>query len=69
MTASSDQASSLTQPRRTSARQKARQLAKHLRAERPDYIYLKGVFCHLRVELDVEVQREAKRRSARVIAT
>lgn len=47
--------------RRTPARQKARQLAKHLRAERPDYIYLKEVFRHLRTELDVEVQREAKR--------
>jgi len=61
MTASSDQASSLTQPRQTPARQKARQLAKHLRAERPDYIYLEEVFRHLRVELDVEVQREVKR--------
>lgn len=48
-------------PKRTPARQKARQLAKHLRAERPDYIYLKEVFRHLRAELDVEVQREAKR--------
>ena len=48
-------------PKRTPARQKARQLAKHLRAERPDYAYLKEVFRHLRAELDVEVQREAKR--------
>src|SRR5438067_1941850 len=47
--------------KRTPARQKARQLAKHLRAERPDYIYLKEVFRHLRTELDVEVQREPKR--------
>ena len=47
--------------KRTPARQKARQLAKHLRAERPDYIYLKEVFRHLRAELDIEVQREAKR--------
>jgi integrase/recombinase XerD len=46
---------------RTPARLKARQLAKYLRAERPDYIYLKEVFRHLRIELDVEVQREAKR--------
>ncbi len=30
------------------------------RAERPDYAYLKAVFRHLRAELDVEVQREAK---------
>ncbi len=47
--------------RRTPAHQKARQLAKHLRAERPDYIYLKEVFRHLRTELGVEVQREAKK--------
>jgi len=33
-------------PKRTPARQKARQLAKHLQAERPDYIYLKEVFRH-----------------------
>ena len=37
-----------TPAKRTPARQKARQLAKHLRAERPDYIYLKEVFRHLR---------------------
>ena len=44
-------------PKRTPARRKARQLAKHLRAERPDYAYLKEVFRHLRAELDVEVTR------------
>jgi integrase/recombinase XerD len=33
---------------RTPAPQKARQLANHLRAKRPDYIYLKEVFRHLR---------------------
>jgi integrase/recombinase XerD len=42
-------------PRRTPAKRKARQLAKHLRAERPDYAYLKEVFRHLRDELGVEV--------------
>jgi integrase/recombinase XerD len=47
--------------KRTPAPQKARQLAKHLRAERPDYIYLKEVFRHLRAELDVEVQRQPKK--------
>lgn len=51
----------LAAPRRTPARQKARQLAKHLRAERPDYAYLKDVFRHLRVELAVEVQRTPKK--------
>ncbi|MGH9278761.1 MAG: tyrosine-type recombinase/integrase [Acidimicrobiales bacterium] len=47
--------------RRTPARQKARQLAKRLRAERPDYIYLKEVFRHLRTEVNVKVQREPKK--------
>jgi len=35
-------------PRRTPARRKARQLARDLRGERPDYAYLKEVFRHLR---------------------
>ncbi len=47
-------------PKRTPAKTKARQLAKHLRAERPDYAYLKEVFRQLRIELDVEVAREPK---------
>jgi hypothetical protein len=47
-------------PPRTPAKRKARELAKHLRGERPDYAYLKDVFRHLRAELDVEVQREPK---------
>ncbi|MBV9650591.1 MAG: tyrosine-type recombinase/integrase [Pseudonocardiales bacterium] len=41
--------------RRTPAKRKARQLAKHLRGEHPDYAYLKEVFRHLRAELGVEV--------------
>ena len=40
---------------RTPPKQKARELAKYLRAERPDYPYLKGVFRALRTELQVEV--------------
>jgi integrase/recombinase XerD len=48
-------------PARTPPKRKARQLAKHLRGEHPDYAYLKAVFRHLRTELEVEVQREAKR--------
>jgi hypothetical protein len=40
---------------RTPAKRKARQLAKHLRGEHPDYAYLKEVFRHLRDELGVEV--------------
>ena len=47
-------------PRRTPARRKARQLARHLRGERPDYAYLKEVFRHLRAELGIEVARAPK---------
>jgi integrase/recombinase XerD len=42
---------------RTPARKKARELAKLLRGEHPDYAYLKQVFRHLRTELDVAVPR------------
>jgi integrase/recombinase XerD len=42
-------------PKRTPARRKARELARHLRGERPDYAYLKEVFRQLRTELGVEV--------------
>jgi integrase/recombinase XerD len=48
-------------PQRTPAWRKARQLARYLRAERPDYAYLKEVFRHLREELGVEVTRAPKR--------
>ena len=48
-------------PARAPARRKARQLAKYLRAERPDYAYLKEVFRHLREELGVEVARAPKK--------
>jgi integrase/recombinase XerD len=46
--------------RRTPPKRKARQLAKHLRDERPDYAYLKAVFRALRDELGVDVQRQPK---------
>jgi len=46
---------------RTPAKRKARQLAKHLRAERPDYAYLKDVFRHLRAELDIAVTTQPKK--------
>ena len=49
------------QGKRTPARRKARQLAKYLRDERPDYAYLKELFRHLRAELGVEVAREPKK--------
>jgi integrase/recombinase XerD len=51
----------LTPAKRTPAKHKARQLAKHLRSERPDYAYLKEVFRHLRDELDVQVTRQPKK--------
>src|SRR5438552_4077445 len=45
---------------RTPARKKARELAKYLRAEQPDYAYLKSVFYHLRRELEVAVPHAEK---------
>ncbi len=42
---------------RTPAKQKARELAKYLRRERPDYAYLKRVFYHLRTELEIAVPK------------
>jgi integrase/recombinase XerD len=46
---------------RTPAKRKARELARHLRAERPDYAYLKEVVRHLRAELQIEVERVPKK--------
>ncbi len=46
---------------RTPAKRKARELAKHLRGERPDYAYLKEVVRYLRAELEIEVQRVPKK--------
>jgi len=45
----------------TPPKQKARELARHLRAEHPDYAYLKQVFRHLRTELAVAVPRAPQR--------
>lgn len=47
--------------RRTPAKRKARQLAKQLRGERPDYAYLKEVFRCLRTDLDVDVATTPKK--------
>ena len=47
--------------KRTPARKKARQLAKYLRQENPDYDYLRNIFRFLREELGVEVKRKPKR--------
>jgi len=46
---------------RTPPKQKARELARHLRGERPDYDYLKQVFRHLRAELEIEIPRAPQR--------
>jgi integrase/recombinase XerD len=48
-------------PKRTPARTKAKQLARHLRGERPDYDYLKQVFRYLREELAVTIPRTPQR--------
>ena len=58
--ASATSGMSASPPRRTPPKRKARQLAKYLREERPDYAYLKAVFRALRDELDIEVQPEPK---------
>ncbi len=47
--------------KRTPAKKKARELAKLLRSESPNYDYLKSVFRHLREELDVPVTRAPKK--------
>jgi len=46
--------------KRTPVRQKAKQLAKLLRAENPDYDYMRELFRHLRTELSVEVTHKDK---------
>jgi integrase/recombinase XerD len=50
-----------TARRRTPARKKAQQLARHLRGEYPDYPYLKEIFRQLRAELEIEIPRLPKR--------
>jgi integrase/recombinase XerD len=45
---------------RKDPRKKAKELAKYLRSEHPDYQYLKTVFRHLRTELKIEVDRNSK---------
>ncbi|HNB23728.1 MAG TPA: tyrosine-type recombinase/integrase [Candidatus Melainabacteria bacterium] len=46
---------------RTNPIKKAKQLAKYLRDEQPDYQYLKAVFRHLRTELEVTVERTSRK--------
>lgn len=47
--------------KRTPARQKAKELAKQLRLEQPDYGYLKDVFRYLRQELHITAPRATQR--------
>ncbi|MBY0580145.1 MAG: site-specific integrase [Rickettsiales bacterium] len=47
--------------KRMTVKQKAKQVAKLLRSERPDYFYLKELFRHLRKELNVIVQQQPKK--------
>lgn len=47
--------------KRTSAKKKAKELAKYLRGERPDYTYLKSLFQHLRAELEIEIPKAPKK--------
>jgi len=46
---------------RTPAKQKARELARYLRGERPDYEYLKQVVRHLRAELEIAIPHQPQR--------
>ena len=47
--------------KRTSAKKKAKELAKYLRGERPDYAYIKSIFQHLRAELEIEIPKASKK--------
>jgi integrase/recombinase XerD len=46
---------------RTAAPKKAKEIAKLLRGEQPDYNYLKSVFRYLREELEISVPKEGKK--------
>ncbi len=48
--------------KRTPARQKAQQLAHYFQKEKPDYVYLKEVFRHLRTELEIEVPKSSQKK-------
>ena len=51
----------MTESKRTPVRQKAKQLAKYLREENPDYDYLRQLFRHLRIELSVDVTHKEQK--------
>ncbi len=46
---------------RTPARKKAKEMAKYLRGERPDYIYMKELFRHLRQELEISIPKQTQK--------
>lgn len=47
--------------KRTPAKEKAKQLVKYLRSEKPDYNYLRSVFKYLRDQLNLEVTTNPKK--------
>jgi integrase/recombinase XerD len=47
---------------RTPVREKAKYFCKHLKAEKPDYNYLRELFRHIRKNLDVEVKSGKERK-------
>jgi len=47
--------------KRVPVKRKAKELAKYLRSERPDYAYMKSLFQHLRAELGIEVPKTVKK--------
>lgn len=46
---------------RTNPSKKAKELAKYLRKERPDYYYLKNLFRCIRKELKIEIPKDNKK--------
>ena len=51
----------MAEEKKMTVKQKAKQVARLLRSERPDYFYLKELFRHLRKELNVVVQQQPKK--------
>ena len=51
----------MTEQKSMTVKQKAKQIARLLRSERPDYFYLKELFRQLRNELKVKVQQKPKK--------
>lgn len=47
--------------KRTPASDSAKKIAKYLRKERPDYLYMKEVFRYLRKELGIKVDKKSKK--------